>query len=423
LKKGSLLLRNADELVTCSGYSAKRGTEMSDLAIIRDGAVLVEDGIIRAVGETEEIASAAAGTSFESIDANGKAVLPGFVDAHTHFLFGGYREEEFYWRLSGESYLDILQRGGGILSTVRATRNSPKQKLLEAGKRRLDSMLSFGVTTVEGKSGYGLDRDTEIKQLEVMKELDRGHPVDIVRTYLGAHTVPEEYKGRTDAYVDFIIEEVLPLVSKTGLAEFCDVFCERAVFSIEQSRRVLTRAKECGLGIKMHADEIHDLGGAELAAELGAVSADHLLHTSDSGIRALAQAGTVAILLPCTAFSLKEKFARARSMIDSGIAVALSTDMNPGSCFCESIPLVTALSVMYMDMTAEEVVSAITINAAAALNRADTVGSIDAGKKADFVILEHPSYKYMPYHTGVNSVERVIKEGVVVYDRLKAISY
>jgi imidazolonepropionase len=396
---------------------------MSDLAIIRDGAVLVEDGIIRAVGETEEIASAAAGTSFESIDANGKAVLPGFVDAHTHFLFGGYREEEFYWRLSGESYLDILQRGGGILSTVRATRNSPKQKLLEAGKRRLDSMLSFGVTTVEGKSGYGLDRDTEIKQLEVMKELDRGHPVDIVRTYLGAHTVPEEYKGRTDAYVDFIIEEVLPLVSKTGLAEFCDVFCERAVFSIEQSRRVLTRAKECGLGIKMHADEIHDLGGAELAAELGAVSADHLLHTSDSGIRALAQAGTVAILLPCTAFSLKEKFARARSMIDSGIAVALSTDMNPGSCFCESIPLVTALSVMYMDMTAEEVVSAITINAAAALNRADTVGSIDAGKKADFVILEHPSYKYMPYHTGVNSVERVIKEGVVVYDRLKAISY
>lgn len=423
MKKGSLLLRNADELVTCSGYSAKRGTEMSDLAIIRDGAVLVEDGIIRAVGETEEIASAAAGTSFESIDANGKAVLPGFVDAHTHFLFGGYREEEFYWRLSGESYLDILQRGGGILSTVRATRNSPKQKLLEAGKRRLDSMLSFGVTTVEGKSGYGLDRDTEIKQLEVMKELDRGHPVDIVRTYLGAHTVPEEYKGRTDAYVDFIIEEVLPLVSKTGLAEFCDVFCERAVFSIEQSRRVLTRAKECGLGIKMHADEIHDLGGAELAAELGAVSADHLLHTSDSGIRALAQAGTVAILLPCTAFSLKEKFARARSMIDSGIAVALSTDMNPGSCFCESIPLVTALSVMYMDMTAEEVVSAITINAAAALNRADTVGSIDAGKKADFVILEHPSYKYMPYHTGVNSVERVIKEGVVVYDRLKAISY
>jgi imidazolonepropionase len=423
LKKGSLLLRNADELVTCSGYSAKRGTEMSDLAIIRDGAVLVEDGIIRAGGETEEIASAAAGTSFESIDAHGKAVLPGFVDAHTHFLFGGYREEEFYWRLSGESYLDILQRGGGILSTVRATRNSPKQKLLEAGKRRLDSMLSFGVTTVEGKSGYGLDRDTEIKQLEVMKELDRGHPVDIVRTYLGAHTVPEEYKGRTDAYVDFIIEEVLPLVSKTGLAEFCDVFCERAVFSIEQSRRVLTRAKECGLGIKMHADEIHDLGGAELAAELGAVSADHLLHTSDSGIRALAQAGTVAILLPCTAFSLKEKFARARSMIDSGIAVALSTDMNPGSCFCESIPLVTALSVMYMDMTAEEVVSAITINAAAALNRADTVGSIDAGKKADFVILEHPSYKYMPYHTGVNSVERVIKEGVVVYDRLKAISY
>lgn len=423
MTKGSLVLKNAGELVTCSGYSAKRGKQMSDLDIIRDGAVVVENGIIKEVGKTEEIASEPAKEGFEVVDAEGRAVLPGFIDSHTHFLFGGYRADEFYWRLQGQSYLEILQRGGGILSTVRATRACPKERLQREGKRRLDGLLAFGVTTVEGKSGYGLDRDTEIKQLEVMKELDRSHPVDIVPTFLGAHAVPDEFRGRNDEYLDFIIDDVLPAVAGGELAEFCDIFCEKSVFSVQQSRKLLLRAKEYGLGIKIHADEIHDLGGARLAAELGAVSADHLLHTSDAGIRAMAQAGTVATLLPCTAFSLKEKFARARNMIDSGLAVALATDLNPGSCFCESVPLLIALSTMYMQMTAEEVVTAVTINGAAALKREQHIGSIDVNKKADLVILQYPSYKYLPYHTGVSSIEKVIKNGLVVYDRNRALVY
>ena len=417
MNKGNILIKNASEVVTCSGFKAKTGKEMSDLKIILDGAVVIEEGIIKAVGKSDKILESFKEKDYQVIDAFGKSVLPGFVDSHTHFVFGGYRAEEFCWRLSGISYMDIMQRGGGIVNTVKATRAASRKELYDEGIKRLNSMLSLGVTTVEGKSGYGLDYETEIKQLEVMDELDRTHPIDVVKTFLGAHAVPVEYKGEEDKFIDYIITEVLPEVAEKKIAEFCDIFCEKNVFSIEQSKRLLLKAKEMGFGIKIHADEIVTLGGAELAAELGAVSADHLLRASQRGIKEMARAGVVATLLPGTAFNLKEPYPKARYMIDKQLAVALATDMNPGSCFTESVPLIFALATIYMNMSAEEAVSALTINGAAALNREKTVGSIDIGKKGDIVILEFPSYKYIPYHLGVSCVEKVIKNGKIVFDK------
>ena len=419
---GNIIIRNASQLVTCSGFNAKQGKEMSNLHIIEDGAVVIEEGMITAVGKTEEIFAVSHDTDFytkgyEIIDARGKTVLPGFVDSHTHLVFAGYREDEFSWRLRGDSYMDIMKKGGGIFNTVRATRSATKEELIETGRKRLDSMVSFGVTTVEGKSGYGLDRITEIKQLEAMKELNTRHPVDIVSTFMGAHAVPQEYTGKTDAYIDYIIEQVMPEVTDRHLAEFCDVFCEKHVFSVQQSRRLLLTAKENGLKIKIHADEIVPLGGAELAAEIGAVSADHLLHASDKGIMDIAQAGVVATLLPGTAFSLKEPYARGRYMIDRNCAVALATDFNPGSCFSESIPLIVALATLYMNISLEEAITALTINGAAALDLADKTGSLDVGKAGDVIILEYPSYNFIPYHLGVSTVEKVIKKGTLIFDK------
>jgi imidazolonepropionase len=416
-----MIIKNAAELVTCSGYAAKKGTQMADLDIIADGAVIIREGVISAVGKTGELmagieADPAYPSGFDVIDAAGKAVLPGFVDSHTHLVFGGYRAEEYSWRLAGESYMEIMQRGGGILSTVEATRQASAEELFRLGVGRLDSMLSFGVTTVEGKSGYGLDRDTEIKQLEVMARLDAAHYVDLVPTFLGAHAVPPAYKGREADFIDWLIDKVLPEVAERKLAEFCDVFCEQNVFSVDQSRRLLREAQQAGLKAKLHADEIVQLGGAELAAELGAVSADHLLQASDEGIGRLARKGVVATLLPATAFSLREPYARGRFMIDCGCAVALATDFNPGSCFTESIPLVCALATLYMGLTPAEAVTALTINGAAALDRADRIGSIDPGKKGDLVVLEHPSHLFMFYHLGVSTVEKVIKTGNLVFD-------
>ena len=421
---GNLIVKNASELVTCSGFAAKRGAEMSDLKIIPDGAVVVKEGIIEAVGPTQSIMSELEKTEsdlsgFDILDAKGRAVLPGFVDSHTHFVFGGYRAEEFSWRLRGDSYMEIMNRGGGIVNTVEATRKAAVEELVQSGIKRLDSMLSFGVTTVEGKSGYGLDRDTEIKQLEVMAHLDKIHYIDIAPTFLGAHAVPQSYKGKEDAFIEFMMSDVLPRVAEPNLAEFCDIFCEKNVFSVEQSRRLLSKANELGLKLKLHADEIVPTGGAELAAELGAVSADHLLQASEEGIRQMAAAGVVATLLPATAFSLKEPYARGRYMIDSNCAVALATDFNPGSCFTESIPLICALATLYMDITAEEAVTALTINAAAAINRANTIGSLDIGKNGDLAVLEYPSYKFIPYHIGINTVDKVVKKGNLVFDKEK----
>jgi imidazolonepropionase len=421
---GNLIVKNASELVTCSGFTAKKGEEMSDLKIIPDGAVVVKEGVIEAVGTTRDILSELEKTEsdlsgFDIIDAKNRAVLPGFVDSHTHFVFGGFRAEEFSWRLRGDSYMEIMNRGGGIVNTVQATRKAAVEELVQSGIKRLDSMLSFGVTTVEGKSGYGLDCDTEIKQLEVMAHLNNIHYVDIAPTFLGAHAVPEAYKGKEDAFIEFIMNDVMPRVAERKLAEFCDIFCEKNVFSVAQSRRLLSKAKELGLKLKLHADEIVQTGGAELAAELEAVSADHLLQASEEGIRRMAAAGVVATLLPATAFSLKEPYARGRYMIDSNCAVALATDFNPGSCFTESIPLIFALATLYMDITTEEAITALTINAAAAIDRADTIGSLDAGKHGDLAVLEYPSYKFIPYHIGISTVDKVVKKGNLVFDREK----
>ncbi len=395
---------------------------MTNLHVIEDGAMIIEEGMITAVGKSQKILSEQDDAwfckkGFSVVDAGGHAVLPGFVDSHTHFVFGGYRAEEFSWRLRGIRYMDIMKRGGGIANTVEATRAAPKEALMESGIQRLNSMLYFGVTTVEGKSGYGLDRDTEIKQLEVMADLDKLHPIDVVKTFLGAHAVPKEYKGKEDAFIDFMIDAVLPEVAEKKLAEFCDIFCEKNVFSVSQSKRLLQHAKQMGLKLKLHADEIVQLGGAELAAALGAVTADHLLHASDRGIQDMATMDVVATLLPITAFSLKESYARGRHMIDQGCAVALATDFNPGSCFSESIPLLIALATLYMNLTTEEVITALTLNGAAALDRADTLGSIDVGKQGDVILLEFPSYHFLPYHIGVNTVKKVIKKGNLVFDK------
>ena len=349
------------------------------------------------------------------LDATKKIVLPGFIDSHTHFIFGGYRAEEFSWRLRGDSYMDIMERGGGIVSSVKATRESTLEELVAIGNKRLDSMIRFGVTTVEGKSGYGLDMVTEIKQLEAMQILkEKRSDIDIATTFLGPHAVEKKYKGREDDFIDFQINQVLPIVAQKNLAEFADIFCEKNVFSIDQSRRFLMAAKDMGLKLKIHADEIVQLGGAELAAEVGAVSADHLLQASDYGIGQLAANKVIATLLPATAFSLKEDYANARRMIDSNCAVALSTDLNPGSCFTNSIPLIIALAALHMDMRVEEIIISLTINGAAALSREKDIGSIDVGKKADIIILDFPSYHFLPYHIGMNIVKTVIKSGKIV---------
>ncbi len=407
-----IIIKNASELVTCRGKGPKHGKDMSDIGIIQNGCVVIENDTIADVG-TNDILKNYDLKRYEVFDASNKAVLPGFIDSHTHFIFGGYRADEFSWRLRGDSYMSIMERGGGITSTVRATRNTSLDEFIETGKKRLDKFLAMGVTTVEGKSGYGLDRDTEIRQLEAMKKLNEIHSMDVVPTFLGPHSVLPEYKGREDEFIDYMIE-VMKFVTENNLAEFADIFCEKNVFSVEQSKKFLSEAKKLGLNLKIHADEMYRLGGTELAAEIGCTSADHLLQASDEAIRMLSESETVATLLPATAFCLKESYAKGRQMIDSGCAVALATDFNPGSCFTNSIPLIISLAALYMNMSIEEIVNALTINAAAALKRSNITGSIEKGKKADIIVLEYPSVHFLPYNAGVNIVEMVIKNGKIV---------
>lgn len=407
-----LIIKNASELVTCRGKAPKHGRDMSEIGLINNGCLVIEDDIIVDVGSSE-ILNKYDEKEYQIIDATNKAVLPGFIDSHTHLIFGGYRADEFSWRLKGDSYMSIMERGGGITSTVRATRNTSLEEFIDLGLNRLNKMMDMGVTTLEGKSGYGLNYDTEIRQLQAMKQLNQMHPLDIVPTFLGPHSVLPEYKGKEDDFIDLMID-VLPKIQEENLAEFADIFCEKNVFTIDQSRRFLTAAKNHGLKLKIHADEMYQLGGTELAVELGCISADHLLQASNEGIKQLSESDTVATLLPGTAFSLKEEYARARYMIDSGCAIALATDFNPGSCFTNSIPLIIALAALHMNMSIEEIITALTINAAAALDRAHTVGSIGIGKKADIIILEYPSIQFLPYHLAVNIVETVIKNGKIV---------
>ncbi len=408
----NLIITNA-RIVTPIGHSARKGKEMSKLLLIERGMIEVKDGIIVYVGEEKKHLANEQMKDVHYYDAKGRCLLPGFVDSHTHFVFGGERAKEFSWRLAGESYMSIMNKGGGIVNTVKDTRAMDFDTMYDRANKLLRRMSRMGITTVEGKSGYGLDCDTELRQLEIMKKLNEklDKRVDISATFLGAHAIPEEYKGKADEYIDFLIKEMLPLIKRKKLAQFCDVFCEEGVFSVEQSRKLLTAAKEVGFALKIHADEIVSLGGAELAAELGAISADHLLHASDAGIKAMAKENVVATLLPLTAFALKEQYARGREMIDAGCAVALATDLNPGSCFSGSIPLTFDLACIYMKLSIEEAITALTLNGAAAINSADKIGSVEVGKQADFVILDSSDYRYLPYYIGMNCVGTVVKNG------------
>lgn len=397
---------------TPRGHESRRGAEMADITHIQDGAIVIDDGIISYVGPMSGLPETE--LPYEEIDAGGSAVLPGFVDSHTHLIFGGYRPDEFEWRLKGDSYMSIMERGGGIQSTVNATRAESIDSLVGKAQWFIDRMSEMGVTTVEAKSGYGLETATELKMLDAIRELsDReDQKLRIVSTFLGAHAVPREYKGRTSDYVDLMIREMMPAVK--GKARFFDIFTEKNVFEIEDSRKLLNAAKEMGFDLKLHADEIVTLGGAELAAEVGAVSADHLLHVSEEGIRRMAEKNVVATLLPLTAFALREPYAPARKFIDAGAAVALATDLNPGSCFSGSIPLTIALACIYMGMSIEETLTALTLNGAAALGLAAETGSIEVGKSGDIIILAFDTYKSLPYYVGMNCVRTVISRGRIV---------
>lgn len=414
--KENRIIKNVT-IVTPEGRTALKGSDMARLQTTEHGIIVIGDGIIEYAGpESDCPAELLSCRVYSYTDCGGRVALPGFVDSHTHLVFGGYRPDEFSWRLKGDTYMSIMERGGGIQSTVNATRGCSPEDMEKKARWFIKRMQEMGVTTVEAKSGYGLNLEAERNQLTAIRNLaeDPSTGMNIVATFLGAHAVPAEYKGRTSEYVDYVIREMLPAFR--GLASCCDIFCEKNVFEIEDSRRLLKAARDMGYALKLHADEIVTLGGAELAAELNALSADHLLHVSDDGVRMMAEAGTVATLLPLTAFALKEPYAPARKFIEAGAPVALATDLNPGSCFSGSIPLTIALACIYMGMSVEETITALTLNGAAALGMAGEIGSIEKGKRGDIAILEFDNINYLPYYVGMNCVRTTIHSGRIVYD-------
>lgn len=411
-----LLIKNIAQIATPIGKKAIHGKAMNNIQIYKNAAIYCENGVIKLVDKQENILSKINNTDeLHIVDANNNCVVPGFIDPHTHFLFGGTRANEFVSRLEGVPYLDLLKKGGGIVSTMKATRSLSEESLYEIGKSILEKMLKHGFTTIEGKSGYGLDHDTEIRMLRVMQKLDEILPITLKKTFLGAHAVPPEYKNEPEAYINFIMKRVLPEIADKHLADFCDVFCEEGVFSIEQSRKLLMAARHLGLKLKLHADELVSTGGAGLAADLDMVSADHLLAISDNDIIKLAKSNTIATLLPMTAFCMRKQFAPARRMMESGCAVSLASDFNPGSCYSYSASLILALAVINMKMTINEALTAITLNGAAALDMANTVGSIEVGKQADLLILDKPDYRFLVYLTGINIVKHVVKHGTLIF--------
>jgi imidazolonepropionase len=407
-----MLIHSAPQLLTLSG-GPQRGNDLGRLGLISDGAVLIRDGLIAAVGSTAELRLAY--PDEPALDARGHAVLPGFVDPHTHAIWAGDRAAEFELRLQGKTYLEILAAGGGILSTVRATRLASIQQLCAETRPRLHTLFTHGTTTAEVKTGYGLETAAELRMLEALLQLDAEGPLEIVPTFLGAHAIAPEYKADPEGYTNLICSKMLPAVHsrwKSPRLPFVDVFCETGAFTLAQSRRILETARFLGFPLKIHADEFDNLGGASLANELGAVSADHLVRTSPADIAALAGGDTVAVGLPCTPFGLADPaYTPARAILEAGGLLALATDLNPGTAWCENMQFAIALACRYMKLTPAQAIAAATINAAAAIARADQLGSIEPGKQADLLLLSVPDYRHLGYRFGTNLVHTVIKKG------------
>ena len=408
-----LILYNIGELVTSRELDNTK--KQDNIEVIENGYIVIAKDKIVAVG-SGEVPKEYFSPATEMVDLTGKLVTPGLVDSHTHLVHGGSRENEFAMKIAGVPYLEILAAGGGILSSLTATRKATHQDLIDKTLRSLKYMLELGVTTVEAKSGYGLNLEDEVKQMEVTKILGYLQPVSLVSTFMAAHATPPEYKHDKEAYVQEVIK-MLPIVKERGLAEFCDIFCEDQVFSVDESRRILSAAKELGYKLKIHADEIVSLGGVELAAEIGATSAEHLMKITDDGIKALANSNIIADLLPATSFNLMEHYAPARKMIEAGVQVALSTDYNPGSCPCENLQFVMQIGAAHLKMTPKEVFKAVTINAAKAIDKQNEIGSIEVGKKADIAVFDAPNMSYFLYHFGVNHTNSVYKNGKLVFKR------
>ncbi len=415
--KADLLIHSAAQLLTlASPDGPQRGEAMGSLGLIKDGAVAVRDGQVLLAGPTASVRAQV--EAAQEIDAQDQVVMPGFVDPHTHVVFAGQRADEFEMRIAGATYMQIMAAGGGIMSTVRATRQATVDDLVTQTLPRLDAMLAHGTTTVEAKTGYGLNVADELKMLEAIRRLNAAHAIDLVPTFLGAHAIPAEYKGRAEAYTDLVVEEMLPAFAPHLTATpplFCDVFCEDGAFSLAQSRRILEKARELGFGLKIHADEFKPLGGTGLAVELGAASADHLVCTPPQEIEALARSQTIAVALPGTPFGLgHHEYTPARAILQASGALALASDLNPGTCYCESMQFMIALAGRYMRLTPAETIAAATINSAHAAGLGQVVGSLEPGKQADILILNVPAYQHLGYRFGSNLVQKVIKRGQVV---------
>lgn len=409
-----IIIKNANEVLTLQGHSLrpKIGQELRELGIIKKGAIAINNGKIVDVDKTNAILKRYDST--EVINAENRIVLPGLVDPHTHLVYAGSREDELTMKLGGIPYLEILKRGGGILKTVRLTREASEKELFEQAKKRLNRALTHGTTTMEAKSGYGLTVRDEMKILRVNKMLDNAHPIEIISTFMGAHAIPQEFKDNPDAYVDLIINEMIPSVAKQNLAVFNDVFVEKGVFSAKQGYEILNVGKKYGLTPKVHADEFNDLGGARLAAEVSAISADHLLNSSEEGLKMMAEKKIIGVLLPATSMVLMNmKFANARKIIDLGVPVALATDLNP-NCWVENMQFIITLAVYFLRITPAEAISAATINAAHAIGKAKEIGSIERGKRANIIIMDIPNHMFIGYMFGCNLVKDVIVDGKIV---------